>query len=205
MLLLRSKQAGPSKAPKSLAKPKSEAHSSPPDDREQDFWNTPGPAARTLHFTGELLTDEQIDMGELSASLESPLPSVPRTRGTSSRALQFTAREPDVLAEPEAPQHPEDEVDDTEHLSDSSEAEDDDDDVTVILEKPPVSRLSAQTQRPPNSATPQATPQDSAAKRGKTKVTLELENIVVSITIHQYLATPITLYLRQRYGPHLVK
>lgn len=175
-MLARSKQAGSSALKPSKAK--AEPQASPPDDQEQNFWDTPGAAARTLHFTGELLTDEQIDMGELSASLDSPLLSARRTRGTKSGALQFTAREPDVSVEPEAIQHPDD-ADDGPEESFGSPGAEYDEDATVMLGKPLAETSSRRTQSPPEPPRV-ARPQDAASKRAKTKVTVELENIVVS-------------------------
>ncbi|OBZ66549.1 hypothetical protein A0H81_13480 [Grifola frondosa] len=53
---------------------------SPSDVQEETFWNTPAAAARTLHFTGDSLLDEHVDLGNVSAvSFGSPV--FPRTMG----------------------------------------------------------------------------------------------------------------------------
>lgn len=41
---------------------------SSPDQREETFWNTPGAAARTLHFTGDSLLDEEVDLANVSTT-----------------------------------------------------------------------------------------------------------------------------------------
>ena len=51
--LLNKSKPGPSKASRGQARAAAEPPGPPPDEQEQDFWNTPGAAARTLHFTGE--------------------------------------------------------------------------------------------------------------------------------------------------------
>ena len=160
------------------SKAKPEPSAPLPDAQEQDFWNTPGAAARTLHFTGELLTDEQMDMSDLSASLGSgsPVPnSMPRIRGASSRAMQFTAREPDISVEQEPSAHqPNEQPDIPEELTGEN-----DDDVTVMLQKPPVESSTKQVHSPPIPKPGPPPSNNSAKKEGKAKVTTELENIVV--------------------------
>lgn len=121
-------------------------------------------------------------MGELSASLDSPLPR--RTRGTKSGALQFTAREPDVSVEPEALQPPDDADGDPEESFGSPGAELDED-TTVMLGKPLAETSSRRTQSPPEPSRV-SRPHDAASKRAKTKVTVELENIVVSDICEMY-------------------
>lgn len=185
-MLQKTKPGGASKGPKS-AKAKPDPSEAPPTDaQEQDFWNTPGAAARTLHFTGELLTDEQIDVAEMSGSLDSPLPAAPRVRGTRSGALQFTSKEPErdasveseVHAEPEEPDEPED-------LHVSEEAGEDGD-ATVMLQRPPVDNGGRSSRSPPESV-PAHTPAEDASRRNKVKVTVELENIVVRyIAVHAF-------------------
>ena len=85
---------------KPLSKRKAESQSSPADEQEQDFWNTPGAATRTLHFTGELLTDEQIDVGDMSGSLESPLPKVPREISFTAHWLAVEGVQPSIPQNP---------------------------------------------------------------------------------------------------------
>lgn len=172
---MKSKHGNHSKTTKP-SKAKSESSAPPPDEQEQDFWNTPGAAARTLHFTGELLTDEQIDMSDLSASLGSPVPSsLPRMRETSSRAMQFTARELDSSNERVPP--PREDPDSPEELAGANN-----EDLTVMLQKPPVDSSSKPVPSPPEPEPEPAlaAPQKETSRReGKAKVTTELENIVV--------------------------
>ncbi|PSS01021.1 hypothetical protein PHLCEN_2v4079 [Hermanssonia centrifuga] len=67
------------------------AHSSP-DAQEETFWNTPGAAARTLHFTGDLLADEEMDLSAFASPLPVQQPRARPRHATSSRAMQFTSK-----------------------------------------------------------------------------------------------------------------
>lgn len=150
---------------------------SPPDPQEEDFWNTPGAPARTLHFTGELLTDEELDISDVDASLSSPLGPTPNLHRSArpSRAMQFTAKEaPSFTEESLSPErtaehdttieaHPPDD--------DNDDNEDEEEEQTVILQKAPLV---------PEPDTPQET-EASARPKTKFKVTTELERAVVCI------------------------
>ncbi|GJE96700.1 hypothetical protein PsYK624_129050 [Phanerochaete sordida] len=139
----------------------------PPDDQEQDFWNTPGAAARTLHFTGDLLTDEQIDISNMSGTLDTPLPaSAPRVRGASSGALRFTARSRSASVEPDVPT-PQPEV--AEELEEPPELPPAEGDATVMLQKPPAVESSRRAVRSPpvesTRRTVRSPPQPDSARR----------------------------------------
>ncbi|GBE81385.1 hypothetical protein SCP_0311140 [Sparassis crispa] len=73
-------------APKAKPKPQTPQSMSPPDEQEETFWNTPAAAARTLHFTGNSLLDEDVneELANVSAlSFASPVPA--RTKSGSLR------------------------------------------------------------------------------------------------------------------------
>ncbi|EKM54026.1 uncharacterized protein PHACADRAFT_145606 [Phanerochaete carnosa HHB-10118-sp] len=183
-VLLRKSKLGPSKGPKSSSRVPVEPRAPLPDEQEQDFWNTPGAAARTLHFTGELLTDEHIDVGDMPESLGSPTrASAPRSRGTSSRALQFTSRSHSASIEPEQP--PEQDVEEPDEPPELSQLEPEaDEDVTVMLQRPPSVESSRRMVRSPPQPEPLRRVQAAAdviPKREKTKVSAELEVIVAKI------------------------
>jgi hypothetical protein len=157
--MIQKSKAGPSRTAKLSSRTKSDSQAPPVDEQEQDFWNTPGAAARTLHFTGDLLTDEQIDIGELSGSLESPVSCAAKPRGATSRALQFTmrSRETSVMLKKPPPAES--------------------------------SGQKAEVQSPPATELPRAAPvkPEEASRRGKVKTTMELENIVVGDNTPNFL------------------
>ena len=183
--LLQNSKPGLSKISRGSTKSSTELEAPPADEQEQDFWNTPGAAARTLHFTGELLTDEQIDIDNMTGPLSSPMPApVPRMRGTSSRALQFTARSRDASVEPEVQQAA---LHDAKHGEPSKspppEAEVDED-VTVMLQKPPSAGSSRRTVRSPperGSSRPTSSATEAPPRRERAKSSGELETIVVRV------------------------
>ncbi|KAI0700947.1 hypothetical protein BC835DRAFT_323423 [Cytidiella melzeri] len=141
----------------------------PPDAEEEDFWNTPGAPARTLHFhfTGDLLRDEQLDLTDPLSSPPTMAPAYPRGARQSramqftvreslappelspayprdarqSRAMQFTARE--SLAPPELSQEP-DESQDAGNGSDDAEDDANEEDKTIIFKKSPPSGASTE-------------------------------------------------------------
>ena len=185
-MLLKSRP-GSSGSAKSSSRTEPQSPLPPVDEQEQDFWNTPGAGARTLHFTGDLLKDEQIDMSELSRSLESPAPAASKPRSTSSRPLQFTTRTRETSATPEPIKRPPVQ---REQVPEESQVEspdvEDNEDITVMLQKPPSvegsggrrsAALSPLSAEPPQASA--TTPRDSS-RPGRMKVTRELENIAVS-------------------------
>jgi hypothetical protein len=194
--MIQKSKAGPSRTAKLSSRTKSDSQAPPVDEREQDFWNTPGAAARTLHFTGDLLTDEQIDIGELSGSLESPVSCAPKPRGATSRALQFTMRSRETSVTPKPvkplPRHLVEESKEEPPVSPGEEGDEDDEDTTVMLKKPPPAESSgqkAEVQSPPATELPRAAPvkPEEASRRGKVKTTMELENIVVGDNTPNFL------------------
>lgn len=170
-MLLKKAKPGSSKSKPSEKRKAEPQTPQTPDPQEDEFWNTPG-AARTLHFTGELLTDEQLDLADLSGSLASPVPEMRRRPPGASRALEFKA------AEPNASVHEPEQEDDA--TSESPEPPDVvDEDKTVMLPRPTAVAASVSLQSSPD---PQSTPAPVPAptRPSKTKVTTELEHIVVS-------------------------
>ncbi|CDO72773.1 hypothetical protein BN946_scf184994.g26 [Trametes cinnabarina] len=166
----------------------------PPDEREDTFWNTPGAAARTLHFTGDSLLDEDLDINDVSAvSFGTP---VPRHAGADKevslgKRSQATGHSDDLAREPQEPEDDfeEDEVETVLEADETAE-------VTIVLPKALVQSSAPQGLRSPSPpAVPKqaAPPQDDAAAlsvsaseratshRPKVKVTTELERIVEKI------------------------
>ncbi|PIL34091.1 hypothetical protein GSI_03802 [Ganoderma sinense ZZ0214-1] len=154
-----------------------------PDEREETFWNTPGAAARTLHFTGDSLLDEEVDLADVSTtSFGTPVvrqKKVPNLQ-VEEQVVERENEEPaDDIEE-------EDEVDEVLGEADTAEP-------TVTFEKlempdyqrrsPPepspepeevnAESTSPQDVEPPMAATPH--------HRHKVKVTTELERIVEKI------------------------
>lgn len=176
------------------------------DPQEETFWNTPGAAPRILNFNDDLLTDEQIDIGDLSV-LESPVPeqasrAAPRRglaqmRAGPSRkgALQFTQK----MHEEESVEN----VSDTANLRGArakapvkeAEDEDSDDDRTVMLDDPPnLSSHSAQLESPPPAprepdSSPSAETKEADLSRApdtepgkkRIKVTMDVERIASKV------------------------
>ncbi|KAI0093281.1 hypothetical protein BDY19DRAFT_1045526 [Irpex rosettiformis] len=163
-----------------------------PDAQEEDFWNTPGVPARTLHFTGDLLTDEQIDVSDMEPSMSSPLvhpPTFPRL-ARESRAMQFTVRESlaPVDISQGANQSPNDSAAGNESVSgDNEEGREEDEDVTVILKKNRSPRNDADDQQAsslePESVSMVINSDETGESKTKMrfKITTELENIVTKI------------------------
>ncbi|KAH9940528.1 uncharacterized protein BXZ73DRAFT_88747 [Epithele typhae] len=152
----------------------------PLDDGEASFWNTPGAAARTLHFTGDSLLDEEVDLANVSTTSfgtptavhkKAPLKLTPihdAYPGQSSDQEDEDS-EDEVLDELDGP------VDPTVVLGAALEPQ-----AQASPENPSepeepedaVSPPAAQDDGPSNSATPH---------RQRIKVTTELERIVVRI------------------------
>lgn len=165
---------------------------SPPDEPEDAFWNTPGAAGRTLHFTGDSLLDEEIDINDVSAaSFGTPIVVPNKTtdrvplRGPPSRhTLRPEEHSQDVQAEP--PEEDDDEAE-VESFLDDDEA-DETAEPTVVFKKAP---LQPPPEDPPVVHPPEpqrvspaedayiANPTLGTSHRSKVKVTTELERIVV--------------------------
>ena len=158
-----------------------------PDEREETFWNTPGAAARTLHFTGDSLLDEEVDLANVStASFGTPI-AHPRKLAAQVEPgvkLQEPTEHPDEFDE-------EDEVDQA--LGDPDETAE----PTIVLRK--AAALHASEVHTPPEPTPPPEPVEVAEAppsppsidltaaatphhRQKVKVTTELERIVVRLT-----------------------
>ncbi len=155
----------------------------PPDEREETFWNTPGAAARTLHFTGDSLLDEEVDLGDVStASFGTPVVR-------QKKILSLPVKEGLVECEEEEPA---DDVEEEVEVDEALGAAEDTAEPNVILEKSGIPH--GEGRRPPEPSpepeeldagppSPQGIEPPSAATphhRHKVKVTTELERIVVS-------------------------
>ncbi|TBU40912.1 hypothetical protein BD309DRAFT_1011154 [Dichomitus squalens] len=151
------------------------------DEREDTFWNTPGAAARTLHFTGDSLLDEEVDLANVTtASFGTPL-------SLQKKIMSPPAEKEAVVSEEPADDIEEEEIDEV--LGEIDESVD----PTVVLGKlpaasPPEKQFYVapdpapeeveEALPPPKDAEPAAaTPQH----RQKVKVTTELERIVEKI------------------------
>ena len=153
---------------------------SPSDEQEASFWNTPGAAARTLHFTGESLMDEEVDLANVStASFGTPV--VPhKDHRLGSEGPQASLH---LAAEDDAEE--EDEVDDV--LADADDMTEPTVVVAATLSVPPVETAVAESEESisvlsPLSPTPirEAEPASvTPHNRQKIRVTTELERIVV--------------------------
>ncbi|EMD32100.1 hypothetical protein CERSUDRAFT_77683 [Gelatoporia subvermispora B] len=122
------------------------------DVHEESFWATPGTAARTLHFGGDSLLSEQVDLANVS--LESFATPLPAKSYKPPRDLEMPPVVPEAspeLPEPATPVQAADE--------------------TVSAESPPPE---------PSSPTPQPLSQDEPKEQG-IRVTHELELIVSRI------------------------
>ncbi|KAI0644633.1 hypothetical protein C8Q79DRAFT_913138 [Trametes meyenii] len=173
--LAKKRSRAPLKAKREPKAPAPATPASPPDQREETFWNTPGAAARTLHFTGDSLLDEEMDMNDVSAASFGSL--VVAQKGVPT---------PDLRSE-DSPQE-DDEEDEVESVLDE---DDDTAEPTVVYRKAPTPPLLPEQARSPSS--PSEPHQDTAdtapavtapgitsatPHRPKVKVTTELERIV---------------------------
>ncbi|KAI0633628.1 hypothetical protein C8Q77DRAFT_1217966 [Trametes polyzona] len=196
--LARKKSRPPPKAKREPKTPVPATPASPPDAREDTFWNTPGTAARTLHFTGDSLLDEEMDINDVSAaSFGTPL--IPQKQVDKLSRHELPARQTshaDPETNPSQPPPPGGDGEDEEEEVESVLGEDDGDvdeadetaEPTVVLGKAPLSSPPGET-RPPSppetkqraTEPPPDAPQSStlaSSHRSKVKVTTELERIV---------------------------
>ncbi|KAI8969584.1 hypothetical protein BD414DRAFT_503102 [Trametes punicea] len=190
----------PLKAKHELKPPPPQSPGALPDEQEDTFWNTPGAAARTLHFTGNSLLDEEMDINDVSAaSFGTPVTKHAKTdrpplQGSRS---QRATRSNEQGQEDQSQEAAEDAEDEVESVLDEG-AEDDAAEPTVVLQKaplpssPPLKPKSpplgpALNQRPSSDvANPMAAAsktESSAGLRPKVKVTTELERIVEKIWV----------------------
>ncbi|CCM00833.1 uncharacterized protein FIBRA_02875 [Fibroporia radiculosa] len=192
--LLKRKASASSSKPKPNLKSKSSTPTPPPlDDQEEAFWNTPGAAARTLHFTGDSLLDEEVDMGNISAvSFSSPVP-LRKDRSASRPSLHFedmALGAPDDHFEgcsdsPVVALGADDTGEDVSGSSDVGES-------TVVLTKVPTAvsgimthdehqspdRVHEELPLPSPTKPPDEKPPSDTRKESKIRVTAELERIV---------------------------
>ncbi|KAI0661252.1 hypothetical protein C8Q70DRAFT_969737 [Cubamyces menziesii] len=163
-----------------------ESPASPPDEREETFWNTPGAAARTLHFTGDSLLDEEIDINDVSAaSFGTPVTKQKVPEKASLHDMGAHASHSDAQpGGPEQDQYAEDEEDEVESVLD----EDDATEPTVVLQKVPSPPSPPQKPRSPEpepvrkqERPPEPVSLTSGGHRPKVKVTTELERVVEKI------------------------
>ncbi|GLB37232.1 hypothetical protein LshimejAT787_0402830 [Lyophyllum shimeji] len=172
--------AKPKKSAHVRPKPKPTAPPPPSSPQEDNFWNAPAAAARTLHFSDNLI-DEQVDLGDVTTTLfMSPIPAgnprlTPADLPTDESHTQVsTAPTNDCQVVEEDDQDEEDEPRGEEEQ-------------TVVLRKPPPEtgtpeprpasppELSMQgTPTPASSETP-------SARQAKVKVNTEVERITARI------------------------
>ncbi|KAI0081999.1 hypothetical protein K474DRAFT_1634730 [Panus rudis PR-1116 ss-1] len=180
-----------------LAPPRSKPKPPPPtspDAQENSFWNTPAANARTLHFADDLLTDEHMDLGDVSA-LASPIPDSrsgpPRGLSRPGLRAQETGRShevtldctldvndtsiptsaPSILAQLEAAR---------EASPEPVTSVDESDDFTVRIQPQPSSAREP-VEAPVESTALAAPPSEDLVRKAKLKVTTELELIVSRI------------------------
>ncbi|KAI0823620.1 hypothetical protein BC628DRAFT_1420665 [Trametes gibbosa] len=192
--LAKKKARAPLRAKREPKTPVPVTTASPPDEPEDAFWNTPGAAGRTLHFTGDSLLDEEIDINDVSAA-SFGTPTIPQNKtvdrapGRDFSSRHASERSQNAKSDPPEGDDEEDEVE--------SALEDDDDGVidetaepTVVLSKAPLYHApeASRTTSPPESegALPAkdlhtATPTPGATHRSKVKVTTELERVVEKV------------------------
>ncbi|KAG6908383.1 hypothetical protein DXG01_004812 [Tephrocybe rancida] len=155
---------------------KAEAPPPPSSPQEDNFWNTPATATRTLRFTDNLiepdsLFDEQADLGDISTdSFTSPMPT--------SRIARLSS-----LISPNDSLSPDPVRDANEEGEDGYGAEGSEDDKTVVLRKP---IPEPQTPQPsPPHTTPEApatpAPDTPGLKPTKVRVNNEIERIAARI------------------------
>ena len=179
-----------------------ESPASPPDEREETFWNTPGAAARTLHFTGDSLLDEEIDINDVSAaSFGTPVTKQKVPEKASLHDMGAHASHSDAQpGGPEQDQYAEDEEDEVESVLD----EDDATEPTVVLQKVPSPQKPRSPEPEPvrkQERPPEPVSLASGGHRPKVKVTTELERVVVGYNGSvPRIVRPLTTQFRRRYG-----
>ncbi|KZT04603.1 uncharacterized protein LAESUDRAFT_682400 [Laetiporus sulphureus 93-53] len=194
-VLLKQKASG--RIPRPKVKPRPQTPPPPPVDEQEDtFWNTPAASARTLHFAGDSLLDEHVDLADVSVT-SFATPIAPRIGGKFTPKPSSTPK-PKLSPEDELDMRRELSLDDdspvSEIVTQSEEPVPEDDaggfDRTVMLSKstPPQTEASEPdvtitAKSEPATPTPPlleavATP---GPHRHKIKVTTELEQIAAKI------------------------
>ncbi|KAH9916231.1 hypothetical protein B0H21DRAFT_781976 [Amylocystis lapponica] len=160
--------------------------------REETFWNTPGAAARTLHFTGDSLLDENVSLADVSAlSFASPIPTraKPTHKPTSASRESPAERDADDIEGSTAEVSPKT----SNGIQPEARLEEEDEEQTVVLRRPAPPPIQADA--PDNSsfvsispdtgtASPEqaeSLPAEAPSGRPKVKVTTELESIIARI------------------------
>ncbi|KAI0768667.1 hypothetical protein BD413DRAFT_614186 [Trametes elegans] len=168
-----------------------EAKSSPTDEREDTFWNTPGASARTLHFTGDSLLDEEMDINDVSAaSSGTPMPSErrdPRLPRRDADSAPAHAEETEAQVQAEEPLQGDDDEDEVESVLDEGDV-DDTTESTVVLARAPLQTPPEEPRAPTPEPVPDPEPVPETPAQGagtshrhKVKVTTELERAVEKI------------------------
>ncbi|OJT10716.1 hypothetical protein TRAPUB_12748 [Trametes pubescens] len=186
--LVKKKVRAPLRSKREQKTPVRVTPASPADEREETFWNTPGATARTLHFTGDSLLDEEIDINDVSAS-SFGTPAVPPKKADKTPRQGLLARHrPSVGERVEIAPEPEDDYDEdeVESVLDDGEA-DETAEPTVVFQKAPLPSPPEEPQAPspppePTPVAPAESPVATSSKttphRQKVRVTTELERIV---------------------------
>ncbi|KAI0356316.1 hypothetical protein OH77DRAFT_1495639 [Trametes cingulata] len=193
--LAKKKMRPPLRAKREPKTPAPATPKSPPDNPEETFWNTPGAAARTLHFTGDSLLDEDLDINDVSAaSFGTPLVAPKKAEKNPRHELGARHTSQDVQQNEEARQEepPDEDADEdqVESVLDDGEA-DETAEPTVVLQKAPLSSppeeprpaSPVQVSKPePAEHIPSApAAEPPTTHRPRVKVTTELERIVEKI------------------------
>ncbi|KAI0674826.1 hypothetical protein C8Q78DRAFT_1075188 [Trametes maxima] len=192
--IAKKRSRAPLKAKREPKAPALATPASPPDQREETFWNTPGAAARTLHFTSDSLLDEEMDMNDVSAaSFGSPVVAQKGVIGSLVLENASGARRHSRSTEPAPNLHSEysPQEDDEDEVESVLEEEDDTAEPTIVYQKAPTPQLPPERARSPSpvsephqdttGATPVVTApgiMSATPHRPKVKVTTELERIV---------------------------
>ncbi|KAI0371053.1 hypothetical protein BV20DRAFT_1035409 [Pilatotrama ljubarskyi] len=196
--LAKKKVRAPLRAKREPKTPAPATPKSPEDNPEETFWNTPGAAARTLHFTGDSLLDEDLDINDVSAaSFGTPLVAAKRAEQAARHDLRkrHTSHQPHENEEADGRDLEDDrpdedaDADEVESVLDDGEA-DETAEPTVVLQKAPLASAPEEPRRPSPVQVPKdektrdlpkaQTAESATPHRSKVKVTTELERIVVS-------------------------
>ncbi|KAH9830757.1 uncharacterized protein C8Q71DRAFT_784405 [Rhodofomes roseus] len=176
--LLAQKKAAP-KPPRVRPRFKPQTPPRASDEKEETFWNTPGAAARTLHFTGDSLLDEEALVADMTnMSFSSPVPA------QRNGAMSSLSEHP--LDEDEEPELGTDA--DNEDSLPAEESPEEDSDPTVRLQPhslptalSPAGDDLVQHEQSPSVTPAPVTETPDPHKRTKVRVTTELEQIVAKI------------------------
>ncbi|KAI0051252.1 hypothetical protein FA95DRAFT_1602923 [Auriscalpium vulgare] len=177
--------------PRPPERPTVASPATPIDRQEATFWNTPGAPARTLEFKSDLLVDEELELGDVTASFDSPVATFRTAVSRSSIAGEDDGRE-------QSADEANVEGDDTvgaqnlgeDSFQDDQTVDGDDDDEgepTVMLKKvplvapepPDVSTVEIEPPAKPHLNNTGSPP--SSAKTQKVRITSDVERIIAKI------------------------